>query len=76
MPFAAGVAVKRLLLLMIGLYRVSLSPWLGGQCRHIPTCSQFAQDAIRKYHWPRALWKITGRLLRCHPFSRGGWDPA
>ncbi len=67
--------VSRVLLALIHLYRVALSPFLGGQCRFHPTCSCYAEEAIR-LHGP---WRGTGlalaRILRCHPFADGGTDP-
>ena len=56
-------------------YQATLSPFLGGQCRFIPTCSQYFIEAVRR----RGAWVGTAkglwRLCRCHPFSRGGYDP-
>lgn len=64
-----------LLLALIWLYRVTLSPFLGGQCRYQPTCSQYAIDAIREYGPWRGAWMGARRILRCHPFVKGGYDP-
>jgi putative membrane protein insertion efficiency factor len=47
-----------------------------GYCRFTPTCSQYAIDAINKYGPIRGLLKTSWRLLRCNPFSKGGYDPA
>ncbi|MCC6428756.1 MAG: membrane protein insertion efficiency factor YidD [Phycisphaerales bacterium] len=62
-------------MLLIRAYQVTLSPFIGGQCRYSPTCSNYALDAYRE-HGP---WRGTGmtirRILRCHPFARGGYDP-
>jgi putative membrane protein insertion efficiency factor len=67
--------MKALVLLLIDAYRLLLSPILGGQCRYTPTCSAYAREAVVKY----GAWKGTilglRRLLRCHPFHRGGFDP-
>jgi uncharacterized protein len=46
-----------------------------GFCRFNPTCSEYAIDALRKYGLGRGGLLAFGRLLRCHPFSKGGWDP-
>ena len=65
-------------LLLIGLVRVyqwSLSPFIGGQCRFQPTCSHYMIDAIRKYGSIPGAWKGIRRILRCHPFHPGGYDP-
>lgn len=61
---------------VILLYRVTLGRLLGGQCRFHPSCSQYGLDVVRKYGAVRGLWKTAGRILRCHPLSRGGYDPA
>lgn len=63
------------LLALIWLYRVTLSPFIGRQCRYEPTCSQYAVDAIREYGPWRGAWMGTKRILRCHPFVKGGYDP-
>jgi uncharacterized protein len=57
-------------------YKAILSPWLAPACRFTPTCSEYAADAIEKYGVLRGVGKALTRLLRCHPFHRGGWDPA
>lgn len=65
----------RLLLLLIEGYRVLLSPLLGGHCRFWPSCSAYAEEAIRS-HGARAGGRLAlQRLLRCQPFARGGIDP-
>jgi uncharacterized protein len=61
---------------LIVLYRVTLGPFLGGQCRFHPTCSQYALDAVRKYGSWRGAWKTLKRLARCHPWGGSGYDPA
>lgn len=61
--------------LLIRLYRLTLSPFVGMHCRHIPTCSQYALEACYWHAPPRALWLITTRLLACRPGGRAGYDP-
>ena len=61
---------------LVLLYRVTLGPLLGGHCRYIPSCSQYAIDAINKYGPPRGGWRATKRICRCHPFGGRGYDPA
>lgn len=63
------------LVLLILLYRVTLSPFIGGQCRFEPTCSRYALTALRRYGPVRGGWLAARRITRCHPFSRGGYDP-
>jgi uncharacterized protein len=54
---------------------VTLSPLLGGHCRYLPSCSVYAEEAIRRYGARRGMRLAAGRVLRCHPFHRGGLDP-
>lgn len=56
-------------------YKVAVSPWLPPACRFTPTCSDYAREAFEHYGLIRALSKAVGRLLRCHPLHRGGFDP-
>ena len=61
--------------LPIRAYRLTLSPFLGGQCRFEPTCSHYALDAYHT-HGPLKGTRLTlWRLLRCQPFGKGGYDP-
>jgi putative membrane protein insertion efficiency factor len=62
------------LLGLIGLYRVTLSGWLGGQCRFYPTCSRYAEDAIRLHGAMRGMLMAAWRIARCGPFTGGGVD--
>jgi putative membrane protein insertion efficiency factor len=68
--------LRWLLIHLVLLYRVTLGRLLGGQCRYVPTCSQYAIDAIDKYGPLKGTWRAFKRIARCHPFSRGGYDPA
>ncbi|MDQ7013105.1 MAG: membrane protein insertion efficiency factor YidD [Planctomycetota bacterium] len=61
--------------LVILLYRVTLSPFLGRQCRFEPTCSRFGLDAYRRFGPLRGTLMTTGRICRCNPFNKGGYDP-
>ena len=66
---AAGV------IFLVRLYQVTLSPLLGGQCRFQPTCSYYVIEAVGRHGLLAGGWMGLRRLLRCHPFSRGGYDP-
>ena len=66
---------KRLLLWLIQFYRVAISPMHRPCCRYIPTCSQYAQQAIQKYGAIKGGYLALRRILRCNPFSKGGYDP-
>jgi uncharacterized protein len=65
----------RLLLGLIELYRYTLSWLLGGHCRFYPSCSRYAEEAIERYGALRGARLSLRRLLRCHPFRKGGFDP-
>ena len=68
--------MKRLLLFLIRFYRKHISPRKGKPaCRYIPTCSQYALEAVEKYGALKGSWLALRRLLRCHPFHEGGYDP-
>jgi uncharacterized protein len=64
----------RFLLLAIRMYRLLLSPLLGPSCRYIPTCSHYAEDAIRTWGPWRGGALAAWRIARCHPFCTGGID--
>jgi putative membrane protein insertion efficiency factor len=65
----------RLGLLAVEAYRVTLSPLLGGYCRFFPSCSVYASEAIRRHGLKKGCGLALKRLLRCHPFHPGGFDP-
>ena len=67
--------MRTLLLRLIALYRLVLSPWIGGQCRFAPTCSVYAEQAILMHGAAAGSYLGARRLLRCHPWCEGGWDP-
>ena len=67
--------MARLLLLLIDAYRVTLAPLVGGYCRYVPSCSVYAEEAIRRHGAWRGSRLAALRLLRCHPFRPGGFDP-
>ncbi len=70
----AGAPVRALEIGLIRVYRATLSGWLGGQCRFYPTCSHYAEDAIREYGAVRGTALAAWRILRCNPFGAGGID--
>lgn len=67
--------MQRLLLGLIRLYRLTLSPVLGSACRFEPSCSRYASGAIHSHGAARGSGLAIRRLLRCHPFCEGGYDP-
>lgn len=71
--------MTRILLALIAFYRRWVSPALHaihpGGCKYLPTCSEYAATAIATHGPLHGCWLALGRLLRCHPFARGGLDP-
>jgi len=70
-----GTPVRWVMLALIRLYQLTLSGWLGGQCRFYPSCSQYAREAIKIHGAWRGSGLATWRILRCGPFTGGGFDP-
>lgn len=66
---------ETLLLLAIAVYRKAFSPLLPPACRFYPTCSHYAEDAIRKHGIGRGGYMSLKRIARCHPWNSGGYDP-
>jgi len=62
-------------LALIYVYKVTLAPFLGGQCRFSPTCSTYALEAYREHGVVRGTILTARRIARCHPFNHGGYDP-
>ncbi|MGE0086316.1 MAG: membrane protein insertion efficiency factor YidD [Desulfococcaceae bacterium] len=67
--------VKTILLTIIRLYQCIISPVLGPSCRFYPSCSNYAYQAISRYGVWKGLVLSLKRILRCHPFHPGGFDP-
>jgi hypothetical protein len=68
-------SAKILALQLLRGYKWILSPLLPPACRYVPTCSEYAMEAVERYGVLRGGWMAVRRLLRCHPFVRGGFDP-
>ena len=66
---------KTLLLALLRGYKWALSPFLPPACRYVPTCSEYAAEAIERHGAFRGSAMAMWRVLRCHPFVRGGYDP-
>jgi putative membrane protein insertion efficiency factor len=71
----AGKSVARGLIFLIQLYRHMVSPLRPATCRFVPTCSQYAVDALNEYGLIRGSWLAATRLAKCGPWHEGGWDP-
>ncbi|MEW6409620.1 MAG: membrane protein insertion efficiency factor YidD [Nitrospirota bacterium] len=67
--------MKTIALFLIRLYKNYLSPFLPPSCRFTPSCSEYSFEAIEKYGIIKGTWMSIKRLLRCHPFHPGGYDP-
>ena len=67
--------MRRLLLLPIRFYQYAISPMMASHCRHYPTCSAYAIEAIEHHGACKGLVLAFKRLLRCHPWAEGGYDP-
>lgn len=60
---------------LIRLYQITLSPYMGRQCRYTPTCSNYALEALQKHGLLRGSWLAIKRILRCAPWGGSGYDP-
>lgn len=60
---------------LIRLYQITLSPYMGRQCRYTPTCSNYALEALQKHGLLRGSWLAVKRILRCAPWGGSGYDP-
>ncbi len=68
--------MKKVLIKTVKFYRHYISPYKGGACcRFTPTCSEYAIEAIEKYGGIKGGYLAVRRILRCHPFGKGGYDP-
>jgi putative membrane protein insertion efficiency factor len=66
---------QRAMLSLLRTYKWAVSPLLPMSCRYVPSCSEFAMEAVERYGVWRGGWMAGWRLLRCHPFVKGGYDP-
>lgn len=67
--------VQLVVLQLLRAYKWAISPLFPPACRYVPTCSEYAMEAVERYGALRGGWMAIVRLLRCHPFARGGYDP-
>lgn len=67
--------MKHVFILFVRAYQVGLSPLLPASCRYYPSCSMYAIEALEKHGAARGGWLAARRILRCHPFRAGGFDP-
>ena len=69
------IFARRFVVKAIDVYKLLISPLLPSACRFYPTCSQYMRDAVEKYGVAKGVWMGVCRLVRCHPFHAGGFDP-
>jgi putative membrane protein insertion efficiency factor len=67
--------LKQLFIFPIRIYQWMISPLLGSNCRHTPTCSHYAVEAIREWGPVKGIWLGIKRIARCHPWGTSGYDP-
>jgi len=67
--------VQFVVLQILRIYKWAISPIFPPACRYVPTCSEYAMEAVERYGALRGSWLALVRLVRCHPFVKGGYDP-
>lgn len=67
--------MKRAVLALLQAYRYAISPMLGRNCRFVPSCSEYAVEAVERHGALKGSWLAARRVCRCHPVSGGGFDP-
>jgi putative membrane protein insertion efficiency factor len=67
--------IRNIVMFFIWLYQKTISPHLGSHCRYYPTCSAYAYEAVQKHGAYKGSVFALKRVLRCHPFHKGGYDP-
>jgi putative membrane protein insertion efficiency factor len=70
-----GRLLSWIMIRAIRFYQLGISPLIGPCCRFTPSCSQYAIEVIRKDGPMKGCWRAVGRILRCHPWNPGGYDP-
>jgi hypothetical protein len=60
---------------LINIYKYLISPLLGNNCRFLPTCSEYTKESIIKFGLVNGVWLGLKRIIRCHPWGKGGHDP-
>lgn len=67
--------LRRVLVALIRFYRIGISPWTPASCRFHPTCSAYAEEAVRRHGGLKGAWLAVRRVGRCHPWGGSGYDP-
>ncbi|TET55098.1 MAG: membrane protein insertion efficiency factor YidD [Actinobacteria bacterium] len=68
--------MRYVLIVLVKIYQIIISPLLPRSCRYYPSCSSYAADALKKHGAIKGSLKAAWRILRCHPWAKGGYDPA
>lgn len=74
-PFRWSQLPQRGLMVLVRGYRLLLSPWLGSSCRFEPTCSAYSLEALERHGAAAGTYLTAARIVRCHPWCDGGFDP-
>ncbi len=75
MPSAISRVLARPLIWLVKFYGIAISPWLGGNCRFQPTCSEYTIEALQTHGVLRGSWLAAKRIGRCNPWGGSGYDP-
>ena len=67
--------MSKLLIGLIKIYQMVLSPWIGRECRFLPTCSHYSIEAIERFGFLRGSWLMIARIIRCNPWGGSGFYP-
>ena len=65
----------RCVISLINIYKYLISPLLGNNCKFLPTCSEYTKDSIIKFGLVNGTWLGLKRIIKCHPWGKGGYDP-
>ena len=60
---------------LINFYKYLISPLLGNNCRYLPTCSEYTKESVKKFGIISGVWLGLKRIIKCHPWGKGGYDP-
>ena len=67
--------LNKFLILIIKFYKYFISPYFPSNCRYLPTCSEYTKESVKKFGIMYGIWLGLKRIIRCHPWGKGGYDP-